>query len=528
MRAEFPSLRRLTSARRRASRLAAPVSAQAANGESLEDRTLLSETPLTLVVSDASGGGEDSFVQFEVSQASGQAASEAFSQFLARLEAGNVAKVLTFDDVSATLQFDNAPTLNVSGIHTGDVFVLGSATSLKFDYSTDRVIAFGNDLLLPDEDLIPGPVGGDDAPGDRPEDSLADSALPIPTSVTPGETATGEASLAANPAGLAPLPRFGELPGPLPREASASEEANELPSLARVSTSASVPLSEDFSEFGQSVLETSTDLAAAETDAATRPILTSANSTPGSLDAIDIAPEVESPAAQNYEAAFVPATMTQLASPVTTVLAGLVAAADTVARVVLVALGADGGDGPAASIIDPAAPALDAAAVAGGEAPKWALGKSVDDLLDFSRVTITGGEAEAGLLESAPVTIPPAGQNGVLAVQVETLPQHGELQEIAGRLGQYRYTADPGFSGVDTFSYIVVTPGGSSSRGLVTVVVPEAAASPRISLQADINLNHPQAHDFVVELAQSARTNTSSETAIDESFRQVDLWADEL
>lgn len=518
----------MTSARRRATRLAAPVSAQAAAGESLEDRTLLTETPLTLVVSEASGG-EHPFVQFEVSQASGLAASAAFSQFLARLENGNLARVLAFDDVSATLQFDNAPTLNATKIHTGDVFVLGSAMSLSADVSTDRVFTFGNDVLLPDEDRVAGPDRSDGS-GELSEESVPDSALPIAASVAAPVASTGEDSLVAGPVGSALLPPFGELQGPLPSGSTFDHpEANDLSELTGpAETSASLPLAEDLSGFGQSVLETSTDLASAETDAATKPILASASSASGSLEAINIVPDVEASAARSYEATFVPATMSQLASPVTSVLAGLAAAADTVARVVLVALGADGGDGPAASIIDPAAPALDAAAVAGGEAPKWALGKSVDDLLEFSRVTITGGEVEAGLLESAPVMIPPAGQNGVLAVQVETLPQHGELEEIAGRLGQYRYTGDPGFSGVDTFSYLVVTPGGSSSRGLVTIVVPEAAASTRIGLQADINLNHPQAHDFVVELAQSSPTNTSSETAIDESFRQVDLWADEL
>ena len=388
----------MTSARRRATRLAAPVSAQAANGESLEDRTLLSETPLTLVVSDASGG-ENAFVQFEVSQASSLEASAAFSQFLARLEAGNVARVLAYDDVSATLQFDKSPTLNASEIHAGDVFVLGSAMSLSSDFSTDRVITFGNDVLLPDEDRIAGPANTDDSSGELPDESLSDSALPISASVAARVASTSEASLVASPAGSPLLPPFGELQGPLPGGSAifGLPETNGLSELAGpAESSASLPFSEDLSDFGQSVLETSTDLASAETDAATRPILTGASSTPAGLDAVEIAPEVETPAAQNYEAAFVPATMSQLASPVTTVLAGLAAAADTVARVVLVALGADSGDGPAASIIDPAAPALDAAAVAGGEAPKWALGKSVDDLLEFSRVTITGGEAESG------------------------------------------------------------------------------------------------------------------------------------
>lgn len=534
MRAEFPSLRSLTSARRRATRLAAPVSAQAANGESLEDRTLLSQTPLTLVVSETSAA-EDSFVEFEVSAASDQIDASVLSEFLARLESTDLAEIVASDEASATVRLGKETLLSMAEFQAGDVYVLATDASLSFDGSNSRVVSFGNDILLPDEDRADDVASDSDGslPG-LPSASLSASAFPFADSVSMAEEA-----LAAGPAGFSRLPPAGELPvawssasqasvsqsSVSPAESSLTQLPPEPPE-----TSVALPLAaDDFARFGHSNLATSTDLAAADTDVATKAIL----ARPADIASVNAANapeagEAHSISATNYEAAFVPATMSQLASPVTTVLAGLAAAADTVVRVVLVALGADGGDGPAASIIDPAAPALDAAAVARGDAPKWALGKSVDELLEFSRVTIVGGEGEADVLESAPVTMPPAGQNGVLAVQVETLPQHGELQETVGRLGQYRYTADPGFSGVDTFSYLVVTPGGGSSRGLVTVVVPEAPAAQRVGLQADINLNHPQAHDFVVELAQSVPMPPTGETAIDESFRLVDLWADEL
>lgn len=540
MRAEFPG-KRFGFPTRRARQKPRPASARVASGEKLEDRALLSQTAVTLDLTPVSDSDA-----LEVASAAERGEPIGFTQLVTLLEASDRLDLVAAAADFASFRLADGRTFDVARSGgTGFEFNTSMSADELATGRTLQVIGFGNDILIPLEpgDDFEKEPAGTAASGDAPDLTAADAAPPL--TIAPAQTSHSEYVAVAIQSGVGPRPDSASAVLLATPELTVPGEAESALSTAVATEPASlipVPLPPVEAELaGGSVAAslrngTSSDgtFSGTETSQFVSSLTTTAAPSSGTThetatDAVADVPLAECRTVA-CDAAFVPATLSHLVSPVSMIVAGLAAAADTVARTLLVALGADAGsDAPSASIIDPVPPALDAAAVAQGAAPKWALGRNIDELLDFSRVTIVNHEAAPN--ESAPVgPFPEAGLNGVLAVQLEMLPQHGELLEIAGRLGQFRYTADPGFSGIDTFSYLVVTPGGDSSRGVVSLVVPEPA-EPQLEIgrQAEINLNNPRAQDLVIELAQSSsETASTSETAIDESFRQVDDWADEF
>jgi VCBS repeat-containing protein len=67
-------------------------------------------------------------------------------------------------------------------------------------------------------------------------------------------------------------------------------------------------------------------------------------------------------------------------------------------------------------------------------------------------------------------TIPVPTGTGPLVSTVVTAPAHGTVTLAAD--GSYRYTPDPGYTGTDSFTYLVTDPAGDvSAPALITVTV---------------------------------------------------------
>ena len=76
-----------------------------------------------------------------------------------------------------------------------------------------------------------------------------------------------------------------------------------------------------------------------------------------------------------------------------------------------------------------------------------------------------------------------------LSATLKTAPGHGSVGIDAN--GSFTYTADAGFSGVDTFQYTATDSSGLSGTATVTVQVTPAAASPDYTTAADTTLTVP-------------------------------------
>ncbi len=184
-------------------------------------------------------------------------------------------------------------------------------------------------------------------------------------------------------------------------------------------------------------------------------VVFSATNSTGSSVAYDVTDIVISPA-EGLQAAAAP-----LMAVVETVLASL----DMTATALLALLtGAGGGTSPIAPVVQPIVDSSHV--VIDPKRPRWALHNGViEELAMYSLVVAP--DQHFDLKDFGPAF---RASDPVVRIEFVVPPQHGNVSatEIPGA---FRYSADPGFSGVDTARFVVTRASGQAVAGAATFVV---------------------------------------------------------
>lgn len=182
-----------------------------------------------------------------------------------------------------------------------------------------------------------------------------------------------------------------------------------------------------------------------------------------SLDAVD-SPRV----AQLAAVSMLPADGLQAAAtPLVVVFETVLASVDTAARAVLALLtGSGGGTSPTAPIV---LPIFDSTQVAlDPKRPRWALHDGlVSELATYSLVVAP--DQHFDLKDFGPAS---RAADTVVRIEFDLPPQHGQVLTTMTP-GAFRYSADPGFSGVDSARFRATFASGQVVAGVVTAVVPD-------------------------------------------------------
>ncbi len=206
------------------------------------------------------------------------------------------------------------------------------------------------------------------------------------------------------------------------------------------------------------------------------------------------------------------------AAPLIAVVETVLASLDTAARALLALLtGSGGGTSPIAPVVQPV---FDSTPVMiDSKRPRWALHNGlVEELAAYS--LIVAPDQHFDLKDFGPAS---RAADPVVRIEFDVPPQHGQVSatEVPG---SFRYSADPGFSGVDTARFRVTRVSGQTVAGAVTMFVgdrglPEGRAPVR---QVEL----PAEDRRVSEHGAGQMRDASATTAIDTSFRLSGSWMD--
>lgn len=196
-------------------------------------------------------------------------------------------------------------------------------------------------------------------------------------------------------------------------------------------------------------------LATSPPDLFSATVLFTSSSSTGSIGAYDLTSVVISPV-EGLQAAAAP-----LIAVVETVLASL----DMTAGVLLALLiGSGGSTSPIAPVVQPIVDSSHV--VIDPKRPRWALHDGIiEELAMYSMVVAP--DQHFDLKDFGPAF---RGTDPVVRIEFDVPPQHGQVSatEIPG---SFRYTADPGFSGVDTARFQITRASGQTVAGAVTILV---------------------------------------------------------
>lgn len=221
------------------------------------------------------------------------------------------------------------------------------------------------------------------------------------------------------------------------------------------------------------------------------------------VEAAGISAIVESPAVSLHLAA------EPIIAAVETVLTTL----DTFASAVFALFMGSGGSssGPIAPTLQPRRVGLPI--LMDSQRPRWALQTGrIEELAAYSLVVAP--DQHFDLREFGPASRLNA-DDSVIRIEFSLPPQHGQIESGAAA-GLFRYSADPGFSGVDGARFQATFASGQTVAGNVTFVVPDPGTSGRPAAairQVDLPVN-------------DRRVSESSPASIDESFRLSGVWLD--
>jgi hypothetical protein len=153
------------------------------------------------------------------------------------------------------------------------------------------------------------------------------------------------------------------------------------------------------------------------------------------------------------------------AAPLVAVVETVLASLDTTARALLALFtGAGGGASPIAPVVEPIVSSNPV--LIDPKRPRWALHDGmIEELAAYSLVIAPDQHFDLKEFGSASSAADP-----VIRIEFEQPPQHGQLS-AAAIPGSFRYSADPGFSGVDTARFRITRASGQTVAGSVTILV---------------------------------------------------------
>ncbi len=228
------------------------------------------------------------------------------------------------------------------------------------------------------------------------------------------------------------------------------------------------------------------------TKTSTKPATASIASVPVEPDSISIEQTVSFVSLNSTDAAgsfdVVASAMTPVeglqaaAAPVVAVIETLLASLDTAARALLALLTGSGGS--SSPVAPTAQPILNSTQVVfDPKRPRWALHDGlVEELAVYSLVV--ANDQHFDLKDFGPAS---RAADPVVRIEFDVPPQHGQVASTAIP-GAFRYSADPGFSGVDTARFRVTRASGQTVAGAVTIFVedPGLPAGPASVRQVEL------------------------------------------
>lgn len=216
------------------------------------------------------------------------------------------------------------------------------------------------------------------------------------------------------------------------------------------------------------------------------------------------------------------------ATPLVVVVETVAATLDAAARAVMAMFGGAAGGGASSPVAPVVQPAVDPLRVMlDPQRPRWALHDGLVEKLAAYSLAVAP-EQHFDLRDFGPPTRVESGgiPDEVVRIEFDMLPQHGRL--LAGTTpGSFRYSPDPGFSGVDGAKFRVIRASGESVTGLVTVFVEDRTApakQPAPVRQVDL----PALDQRVSDARESAALVSPAAAAqdIDALFQATTDWVD--